>query len=1336
MILAFIVLCAISAVLLSFPAHAAVPAKQFLFRQFTTNDGLPSNSVLSIAQDYSGIIWVGTRNGLCWFDGERFNPPDIEEDLAGLLSGHINSIHPGPAGELWIATGKGICLYYPLTGAFRPLDRIPHNARDPWWDKDGCLWFISSGVIWRMAPGEEEAVAFSGTESIQAVHSCVDTAGQFWFAARDGNLYRFLPESNSFESFRILPEQVVAAGVYPTQITPLADGDFLVATNNNAIHRVNPLRDLTELLSSPDELKDGARILCMMENNKEEYLIGSNKGLYLLNGRTRSINEIASYPTDRLSISSDNIRSLFKDNSGRIWIGTFYSGINLRLQSEITFYRNFSEHSPYSIRGNTVRGICTDEANHIWIGTEDGFLNRINPDGTVLPLGSENGLPPETNFHALLMHRGQLVIATYDNGILLFDPVRLRVTARYDLPATHFICLLESRDGDLLAGANNGLYVFRPEEDCFERIEQAGNRFVHALCESSDGRILLGTYGSGVWILDRSAGTYTPMETDSDHFGSDRLFITHLYEDPSGTLWIATEGDGLCRVRKSADAAGSYEIIRYTSADGLPSNVICAIIQGREGRLWVSTDKGLFSFDPQMGRITGSYFDKNNTVGNYFRYGSALIDSSGRILMGSTQGMIAFRPSSLSKRNEPVLMFSEILAGCYDRTLRLRESGHSVLSSSRIRVRQRDAAFLTFRFANIAADDWQHRRYRYSFSHHKTRIESVSEDNSVTFAGIRPGLYDFELSVDGSDAPGSRRKLEIRVVPPIYASAGAILFYLLVLLGLAGWMLHNYFRRRQQAREQHLQHLEEQKQHEIYDAKINFFTNIAHEIRTPLTLIKMPVDKLIEEQRIGWDARQDLETVKTNTDRLLDLTNQLLDFRKIESKQLQLSFLEEDLCERTRRVCSCYEHAARENHIRFCAMIPQESIRIMCAAASIEKILNNLISNGLKYCQSSVTLHLSESSDGKGAVLRVTSDGEKISPIHRERIFEPFFQERPSQIWITGSKGTGLGLPFAKILTELHNGRLFLDDSDTPGNCFILTLPKEQDQPIELHRPQAESGEAEILSEGLVESFTGQRHTVLIAEDDAELNHYLRKEIGTDYHVLQAFNGDEALELIKTQKVDILVSDIMMPGINGCALCNIIKTNLEYSHIPVLLLTAAVGMERHIETLQVGADGYLEKPFPISLLKANIQNLFNNRELTFKQFTNSPLSHFNGLKVGNMDDDYMNRLHQEVMKQLSNPNLGIDDLVSRLGTSRSTLFRKVKANTGLNINEYIKLCRLKKAAELLAEQKYKIGEVVYRVGFSSASYFTANFKRQFNISPSDFVRQIKGNADSGKLAEK
>ena len=1302
---------------------ARADAGQYLFRHYSTDDGLSGNSILCMTQDDFGVIWAGTRNGVCWFDGERFNPLTTVRDSAGYFSSSIQSLCTSPDGQVWMATARGLCSFHPGTGELRYFEELDTAPRDVHCDRDGRLWFVAGGAACRLDPQGRNLTRYDTQEHFYAYRGCLDGEGQMWYSSRDGQLYRYLPESDSFEPFRILPRQTLARGISPRILCALSDGDFLVATSANEILRVNPARNTAEVLLTPREFEDEAMVMCLMENRKGEYLIGSNKGLYLFDSGTRRITEVGSDPSDQLSLSSDNIRSLFKDRDGKVWIGTFYSGINLWLQSDISFFRNFSANSPASIRGNTVRSICQDEADNIWIGTEDGFLNRIAPDGTILHLGPEHGLPPTANYHSLLCCGGELLIATYDNGIFRFDPVRLRVTGHAEIPGVNFICLLETRDGQVYAGSGTGLYRFEPEDGRLVRLDGAGSYFVHSLLQDSRGRIWIGTYGQGPWLLDPGSGNCQRMSTGAGSPDLDRTHITHLYEDREGTLWMATEGEGLCSA-EPGDVPGTFRTQQYTREDGLPSDVTCAIVQSREGPLWISTDKGLFAFDPQARRLTGTYYDKNNTVGNYYRYGSVMTGQDGRFYLGTTLGMLAFRPSSFRSRQEPEILITEILAGREEKTAQVRQPGRSALTTDEITVRQRDAAFLTFRYTNITADDWHPRRYQYRFSGRHASLESVTEENSVTFAGLRPGRYTFEVSAAGTDTDAPGRQVSIRVRAPFYASWAALLFYLLTILSLIAGAIYRRELRRKKEREQQLQLLEDRKQHEIYDAKINFFTNIAHEIRTPLTLIKMPVDKIIEEHLYTPQTRDDLNTVQANTDRLLSLTNQLLDVRKIESKQLQLNFLPEDLCALTRRVCGYFTRAAQENHIAFLQDIPDGEIRIMCAAASIEKVINNLISNGLKYCATSVRVSLAESADGKGAVLRVTSDGDRITGPAREKIFEPFYQERSSQVKIIGSKGTGLGLPFARMLTELHNGRLYLEDAPEPGNSFVLLLPKEQDQPIDLYRPKAEEPAAADTEEA--DRMEPNRHTVLIAEDDAELNNYLRKVLAADYNILQAFNGDEALETIRKQKVDILVSDIMMPGIDGCTLCNIIKTNLEYSHIPVLLLTAAVGMERHIETLQVGADGYLEKPFPIELLKASIRNLFDNRELTFKQFTNSPLSHFNGLKVGNMDDDYMNRLHREVMKRLSDPDLNIDNLVSAIGTSKSTLFRKVKANTGLNINEYIKLCRLKKAAELLAGQKYKIGEVVYQVGFTSASYFTANFKKQFNVSPSDFIRQVKG----------
>jgi len=349
--------------------------------------------------------------------------------------------------------------------------------------------------------------------------------------------------------------------------------------------------------------------------------------------------------------------------------------------------------------------------------------------------------------------------------------------------------------------------------------------------------------------------------------------------------------------------------------------------------------------------------------------------------------------------------------------------------------------------------------------------------------------------------------------------------------------------------------------------------------------------------------------------------------------------------------------------------------------------------------------------------VRVDSDGDRIPPEDAELIFEKFYQAESSK----RSKGTGLGLPFARSLAALHGGTLTLDQSVKECNSFVLELPVHQDISVEMPIPRSDREEPEETSV----AFDNLHHTVLVVEDDPQMRGYLAKELSELYNILVAPNGEDALEIIRRQRVDLVVSDIMMPGIDGCALCNLIKSTTEYSHIPVILLTAAVGMETRIETLEAGADGYIEKPFSIDLLRANIANLFKNRDIANRQFTQSPLSHFNSVVTGGMDQEFMERLHATVMKHLSEPDLNIETLTQELGTSKSTLYRKVTANTGLNINEYIRVSRLKKAAEMLASRKYRISEVAYMTGFSSPSYFATCFQKQFDITPSAFVKNLK-----------
>ena len=545
-------------------------------------------------------------------------------------------------------------------------------------------------------------------------------------------------------------------------------------------------------------------------------------------------------------------------------------------------------------------------------------------------------------------------------------------------------------------------------------------------------------------------------------------------------------------------------------------------------------------------------------------------------------------------------------------------------------------------------------------------------------------------------------------------STAAVSFYVLLFIGgLAGLsLLIGQKRKRDKARQ--LAKITTKKEKEIYNAKINFFTNITHEIRTPLTLIKMPVDKIIASGAFNSSNEKDLRMIQANTDRLLNLTNQLLDMRKMENNEISMSFVKEDICAIVKKAERMFEQMAAEQHITINSEIPDTPIYIMCAKDSVFSIISNLLSNAIKYGNGLINTRLFLSEDQQSVTIAVQSNGEMIPEQDRENIFKLFFQREGAE---KGVHGTGIGLPYARTLANMHNGKLYLDENVSDMNSFVLELPVKQAEQITIEHPQEET--AEVLPE-----FDSSRHSILIVEDSSEMRNYLAKELSTEYNILTAANGADALEIAHKEKIDLVISDIMMPIMDGCELCNKIKSDSDLSHVPVILLTAAVGVETRIETLESGADGYIEKPFPIELLLSNITNLFRNKEISYKQFISKPLTHYNSVTASKVDQDYMDKVHEFIMKHISEPDLNIESLTMQIGTSKSSLYRKLKANTGLSINEYIRVCRLKQAAELLSSQKYKINEVAFMTGFSSPSYFATCFLKQFNITPSEFVKNL------------
>lgn len=512
-----------------------------------------------------------------------------------------------------------------------------------------------------------------------------------------------------------------------------------------------------------------------------------------------------------------------------------------------------------------------------------------------------------------------------------------------------------------------------------------------------------------------------------------------------------------------------------------------------------------------------------------------------------------------------------------------------------------------------------------------------------------------------------------------------------------------------------MEKFEREKERELYTAKIDFFTNVAHEIRTPLTLIKSPLENVLVSPNVSADIRDDLEIMNLNTTRLLDLVNQLLDFRKTETRGFQLNFVECNISDILQQIYMRFTPLARQKKLEF-VIECSESIYASIDREALTKIISNLFTNAIKY--SETYIHVRLWMEDTCWFLSVCNDGNVIPMEMREEIFKPFIQYKDG--FSRKVSGTGIGLALARSLAELHEGNLIMDDSQKQ-NCFILSLPVKHEHTIAISKSEIK------LKEDPKEEDPGQlqqkpRYTVLIVEDNVEMLAFVVRQLSPVYQILTATNGVEALKVLEGYTVNLIVSDIMMPEMDGLELCDRIKSDLDYSHIPIVLLTAKTTLQSKIDGLKSGADAYIEKPFSVEYLKVSVANLLSNHEKLHAAFAHSPFIQTNSMAMTKADETFLKTLNEVIVANMQNPDFCLDDMASLLNMSRSSLNRKIKGVLDMTPNDYIRLERLKKAAQLLREGECKVNEVCYMVGFNTPSYFTKCFQKQFGILPKDFVK--------------
>jgi signal transduction histidine kinase/ligand-binding sensor domain-containing protein/DNA-binding response OmpR family regulator len=1314
--------------------------RSYYFRHYRNDNGLSNNGVFACIQDRKGFVWFGTREGLTRFDGFQFknflHSPSVSNCL---LSNFVTSLCEDRDGWIWIGTSEGICYYLPDNDCFgtikSEIPKIGVLILDVKADSNNFIWIATYSGLFRYNKESKKLSFYPSNKYFAPLGIDVTNSGDVWLSAADGKIYKYDARSDNFIGYKILTEREISASVHLVNILDAGNYGLIVSSDLAGLRHFDPNTGRVTDLFEKGKIRNNILIRTTYLHNNEEIWIGSESGIYIYNLKTGYVTNLHMVSTDPFSISNNAIRTITNDKEGGVWIGTFYGGANYLPQENKSFEKYYPTGLPGALNGNVVREIHADSFGNIWIGTEDaglikfdyqtGLFSSVTQSSNHVKIGS-------SNIQGLLVDDDDLWIGTYDDGIYILNIPTLKLKNHFELKngssglkTNSFITFLKTTDGTIYAGSVIGLYQFNRETSSFKFLDDvAAGDFIHALCEDSQRNIWIGTYGRGLFKYDRLSGVCIKILSEKGDYESlSYEHVTSIYEDNSNKIWFTTEGNGFSYIDRETE-----EITRYIPGKDIDFAIYCAMLQDARGNLWITSTRGLLHFDPASDKIL-TYTKDDGLLNNTFSYNSAFQDKNGKMYFGTISGLISFYPADVKENryNPPVYLTGFQVNG---NEYFVNSTGFpgfkSILVTGRIKLKYYQSS-ISIDFVSPTYTSPNLTKYKYIMEGSDPDWVLISGNRRVYYTNLSPGEYTFRVlsSSDGETWSTNETRMNINISPPIWFSVPAYALYIII-SALIGYMLISFYIKKNALEQQRkIDIIETNKEREILNAKINFFTNITHEVRTPLTLIKGPLDRILKSGiKTRKDTEDNLLIIKKNTDRLMNLTSQLLDFRKTEKEMFKLNFIKTDLYELVESTFNLFLPYSAEKMISMQLHSPITYYDLAVDREALTKILSNLLSNALKFAESKVDLFLEFETEKENIIrIRVNNDGKLIPKEVSERIFEPFYQidfDKP------GEKGTGLGLSLARSLSELHHGRLFLDTNVRQYNSFVLELTKYQEESIS--RNINESDELNLSEHHEYEIFGSLENScpnILLVEDEIEMGKFIAKEISDGYNVILTRNGDEALKALKKYNIILVVSDVIMPVINGYELCRQIKSNIEFSHIPVILLTATIHLNAKIEGLDSGADAYIEKPFSTDLLMAQIVNLIKNRSLDRQNFINSPLAHFKSVAMNKTDEEFLRKLHSTLMDNISENDLSVEKIAALMGISVSTLYRKVKALTDLNSVEYIRLVRLKKSAELLSEGNYRINEISYLVGFSSPSYFATSFQKQFGISPSQFVRKLK-----------
>jgi len=1008
----------------------SVNGQRFDFRHYEVENGLSNNTVFCATQGRDGFMWFGTKHGLNRFDGYYFKTFSLPGSDSALLSRDlIFTLAADSTGTLWAGSEKGLYRYDKRQEALVPFMDSLKIIHDIYVNSKGELWFLSAGRIHRHNLKTNEHKAYSPPDFFHATSISETEKGEMWFSSTDGYL-RCLDESHgTFAKYSLFGRDTPVPLRRISKIMADKQGTLFAGTESQGIKAFNLSKRSYKDLLTHNENGTAIHVRDIIKSNANELWLATESGIFILNTGTGQFQNIKKKFLDPYSLSDNAVYALHKDREGGIWAGTFFGGLNYLPNLTFGFEKYYPDYSANSISGSAVREICEDKFGNLWIGSEDAGISRLNPVTRevkrFLPDGKHTSIS-NSNIHALLPVNNQLWIGTFEHGLNIMDVSAGQVIKHYrahesenSLPSDFVICLMQTAKGRIYAGTSHGLFLYNKETDGFspeKKIPSGG--FIPFVMEDSRGRIWAVSHNAGVYYFDSREKGFICSEAGKIH-GLPNNCVNSIFEDSFHRLWFSTDGGGLCKLDSN-----QKQFTRYTTREGLPSNLVYKVLEDDRKNLWITTSKGLVCMSPD--RRMKTFTKADGLLTDQFNYSSGYKDKNGKLYFGSVRGLISFDPKILAPQKYTPRLFITGMEVHYNE-LKIDRAGslkQSLLYTDRITL-PHDQSSLSFDFAAVSFTAPEKTSYRYRLQGLDTAWVSLESKRKVYFTKLAAGNYTLQVEALAHAFQSQQKNLHITILPPVWATLWAYLIYIALAGSVLTYIIYLYHKIQ-----------ENKKAKAIFDAKIEFFTNITHEIRTPLTLIKGPIDNLLRMKTELPQISEDVLTMDRNSTRLINLVNQILDFRKAEAKGFSLDFREVNLTELLKETFLTFEPPAKRKGLEYVLQLPARPVYLAADAEALTKILSNLVNNAVKFAEKNVAVVLRESAKKENIVIEVKNDGGIISNKWREKVFEPFFQIKE-----TIRQGSGMGLALARSLAELHQGKLYLDIPSDNMNIFILELP-------------------------------------------------------------------------------------------------------------------------------------------------------------------------------------------------------------------------------------------------------------------------------------------------------